>query len=215
MTALTAVSQASSNNYFQAPVSMRVKGPVRGADVKVQTAVPLLAGLTEIGSNPAHFISNARDHLFSFFGNAGLINFLKAALPFSNELANVLHHSYLPGIYKDNTLHRYGIDMVALSSILWNALDEGGVRGFLKGVGLLLFSFIAPTNFIPFFQKSIANKFPAFNNKFGSLSTGIASIAILEVCVRVWDHFVVPQTEKLLNRLGLVEKKGEPELVPA
>jgi hypothetical protein len=132
--------------------------------------------------------------------------FLKTYLPFTNELAGVLEHSgfkLFKGLYTQGTLSRMGIDSVALTSIAWNAVDETQkkslVDGLLKAIGLILFSFLLPGTFIPFFQNLIASNIALLAGPVGRLLSGMLSIGILETGVKIWDDYITPTIKRAIG----------------
>ncbi|MDX1919149.1 MAG: hypothetical protein SFU25_00265 [Candidatus Caenarcaniphilales bacterium] len=171
--------------------------------------IPVLAFLTET-QLAAYGLEEGGEKTESGSRKEGLNNLvglLKTWMPFTNEFLGVFN------IW--GTL----IDMIAATAILWNTVDEvqeyGPFSGFLKGVGLNIFSFFGPGWFIPKFQDFVAGifnqhsqfkdypmnldgskskKFLGFD-KMGRIAAGFASIIILESCVKLWDLYVIPLFE--------------------
>ncbi|MDJ0625339.1 MAG: hypothetical protein QNJ31_03110 [Candidatus Caenarcaniphilales bacterium] len=143
-------------------------------------------------------------------GLGKFIEFVKTWIPFINEAAIVLtglhdRTGFFNKLYVQGSVQQSAIDATALTGILWNSLDEakeyGNFSGFMKGVGLILFSFILPGKVIPRFQEIIQSIFHRgsktgfFAGPFGNLVSGIGMIVILEACTRLWDAFVIPMSE--------------------
>jgi len=156
--------------------------------------------------------------------NNGFIGFLKTWLPFINEAAGVLEHSGLKifkGIYKVDSIQRMFIDAVALSSMLWNTATEAeekdSKKGLWKGLGLLLFSFFAPTYLMSPVVEGLAKlRFAGgiFNKPIGRIASGVALIAALELCVQLWDDKIVPLLENAYHKAHSIVSsfKGKREI---
>lgn len=173
-------------------------------------AIPLLAVLTETQLAAYGLEEEGAEKAESGSGKEGLNNFvglLRTWMPFTNEFLGVFN------------IWGKIIDMIAATAILWNTVDEveeyGKLSGFLKGVGLLIFSFFGPEWFIPKFQDFFAGIFNQHSmftahppnpdgsknksflgfGKLGRIAAGFVSIIILESCVKLWDLYVIPLFE--------------------
>lgn len=197
---------SASSSVNKAPISR--KQGFTGALLAL--AIPLLAVLTETQLAAYGLEEEGGEKAESGSSKEGLNNLvglLRTWMPFTNEFLGVFNIWGKP------------IDMVAATAILWNTVDEveeyGKLSGFLKGVGLLIFSFFGPEWFIPKFQDLVAGIFNQHSmftahpknpdgspskmrlgvGKLGRIAAGFASIIILESCVKLWDLYVIPLFE--------------------
>ncbi len=139
-------------------------------------------------------------------------------LPFVNEIANIIDSSgikphFYHGESKLGLLRRSIIDLIALLSITKISGQESSKSQYhiqMKGLGLLLFSFVVPTFLIPWVLGlkgngliNIFTKLPFLQkyskyilSKGGKLFAGLLTVIFLEYCIHLWDKYIVPFIEK-------------------
>jgi riboflavin transporter FmnP len=208
------LKKSSDQKVLHSAATIRTYSPKEGLRNLLMSLIPVgLAVATEAqlaayglkeGGNKNPSVNASGDDGAGFNGFVGL---LKTWMPFINEFLGVFN------------IWGKAIDMVAATAILWNTVDEseeyGPLSGFLKGVGLLIFSFFGPTWFIPRFQNFVAgalqqhHMFTAPKNdkqilglgKIGRIAAGFAAVFILEACVKLWDVYIIPLFEEGVRKL--------------
>ncbi|HEY9886154.1 MAG TPA: hypothetical protein V6C96_02725, partial [Vampirovibrionales bacterium] len=137
-------------------------------------------------------------------------------MPFANEAGEVLNAFkdaswWGKEVFPHTGPLNYLINGTALMGIMWNVLTENEIYGklsaFLKGAGLIGFSFLLPQYAVGKVQDVMSgmlkNNLKIFDYKnskhgyIGKFLAGVVAIVILESCVKLWDAYVIPFVEDI------------------
>ena len=130
------------------------------------------------------------------------------ALFFTNEIANVLSNSGIPGtaqLYSESVGTRYLFDFIALSAIMYMvstvSIERGSLFGFYRGLYSLIFSFVLPIILIRPFTNKVCDFYGCIQmpNNMAILIRTISGLVIVGILLLL-EIYIEDFIELLLDR---------------